>query len=286
MATNKYFMNTQALNEQRLVEDLYVECIAMMGTDSFYIPRNDENTDIIYGEDPLKTFTSNFPIEVYNSDTTNFEGQKEMFSKFGLEIHNDYTVILSRKTFRQRVKQNPLYDRPREGDLIYIRHVSRGGTLFEITWVEPDADFFTLGRKLPYYYKLKLEPFKYSNEVMQTGIDEVDSIPGQDGYNIALQLASGNGDYIIGENVLQPGHQSAIVSNWDNRNLILTVSNISGELLIGGLITGELSNTTYTIVTYDPLQNNTVREAFDNKFITVEGDSYIDVSENNPFNSL
>lgn len=286
MPTNRYFNNTQSLVEQRLIEDLWVESIQITGTDAFYIIRNDENTDFIYGEDPLKTFTSNFPIEIYNSDTTDFEGMKELFSKFGEEIHNDYTILLSRKTFKQRVKQNPLYDRPREGDLVFIPHVSRGGTLFEITWIEPDADFFTLGRKLPYYYKMKLEPFKYSNEVLQTGILEVDTISGE-AYNIELQLSDGIGDYIMGEYVFQGSDfvsstQKAIVYNWDTNASVLSVTNTIGLFTVGQPIIGESSDSVYTLVSFDPMQNNTVREAFNNELITNEGVSYIDDSETNP----
>ena len=66
MPTNHYFNNYGAINEQRLVEDIIVESIKIMGTDAYYLPNNnDEARDLLYGEDPLKTFTSAFPIEIY-----------------------------------------------------------------------------------------------------------------------------------------------------------------------------------------------------------------------------
>ena len=55
MATNHYLNNYAAQNEQRLLEDLIVESIKIMGFDAYYIPIfNPEDRDILYGEDPLK----------------------------------------------------------------------------------------------------------------------------------------------------------------------------------------------------------------------------------------
>jgi len=117
---NKYFSGVSYQNnpEAKLIEDIFVECIKITGTDAYYILRDDSNTDPIYGEDPLKTFTTAFPIEIYNSDTSDFQGQKEIFSKFGIEIETEYTVIMSRRSFLQQVEYNPNYQRPREGDLL------------------------------------------------------------------------------------------------------------------------------------------------------------------------
>ena len=100
MPLNKYFNNYDAkYTEERLIESLIVEAIKIMGIDTFYLPNtNDIARDIIYGEDPLKTFTSAYPIEIYPENVMNYGGQQEFFSKFGLEIRANLTVLLSRQT--------------------------------------------------------------------------------------------------------------------------------------------------------------------------------------------
>ena len=174
MSTNHYFNNYGAKNEQRLVEDLIVESIKLMGTDVYYLPNeNDQARDLIYGEDPLKIFTSAFPIEIYPSNVTDYGGEKEFFSKFGLEIKNQITVIMSKRSFTQRVPQNT-FTRPREGDLIYIPFLNGTGELYEIKFTNQNKDFFMLGRKAPYFYELEMEKFKYSQEVIDTGIYDID----------------------------------------------------------------------------------------------------------------
>lgn len=290
MATNHYFNNAQGnLNEQRLMEDIFVECIQQKGTDAFYIPR-DDSIDPIFGDDPLASFSSYYPVEIYNNDTEDFEGQKEVFSKFGIEMKVEYTVMLARKTFLQRVAQNNNFNRPREGDLLWLPHVRGTGILYEITYCNPENDMMLMGRQQPYYWRLKLEPYKYSHNVMQTGLPEVDAIPGQDAYTISFQLTSANssGQFIINEVVYQgpslPSATSkAYVSYWDNPSLTLNVTNIMGVFATNANVIGSVSNAHYTLLSYDPLQDNLIREPFDNEFFKSEGDGYINFSEENPF---
>lgn len=264
-----------------------METIKIFGTEAFYIPREDEGTDLVYGEDPTKHFDNAFAIEVYNSDTTDYEGQKEMFSKFGIDIKNDYTIILSRKTWKQRVPQNPLYLRPREGDLIYIPHVSLGGTLFEITWVEPDKDMFIGGRKWPYYYEMKLEPFKYSDEMINTGNKDIDEVNNQDSYTLKFFMGAGSGNYDNEEMVYQGTNlvsatAHAMVQNWNLPQSIVSVTNISGLFLANNLVIGATSGASRVLISFDPLEKNLAREVFDNEVIMNEGLHSIDTSETNP----
>ena len=73
MPVNHYFnLYNPKYNDQRLIEDLIVESIKVMGFDAYYLPNNnDAARDLLYGEDPLKKFTAAFPVEVYpsNEDT-------------------------------------------------------------------------------------------------------------------------------------------------------------------------------------------------------------------------
>ena len=103
MATSVYFNNYNSLAEQRVVEDLIVESIKIMGFDAYYLPiENETDRDILYGEDPIKRFSAAFPIEFYLSSSMEYGGEKEFFSKFGLEIKNTVNIILSKRSFSRR----------------------------------------------------------------------------------------------------------------------------------------------------------------------------------------
>ena len=57
MATSVYFNNYGSHAEQRVIEDLIVESIKIMGFDAFYLPNdNDAARDLLFGEDPTKKF--------------------------------------------------------------------------------------------------------------------------------------------------------------------------------------------------------------------------------------
>lgn len=293
MPTNHYFNNYGARNEQRLVEDLIVESIKIMGTDVYYLPNdNDQARDLLYGEDPLKTFVTAFSIEIYPSNIMDYGGEKELFSKFGLEIRNQVTVIMSKRSFSQRIPQNN-FTRPREGDLIYVPFLNGTGELYEIKFTNQNKDFFMLGRKVPYFYELELEKFKYSQEVIDTGIPDIDIVSTQSAYTINLELGSGVGDYILQETVYQStdgtlanASTSAIVQTWNASNNTLSVSNIMGIFGDNNVIIGESSNTQYYLSTYDPMNVTLKHEIYDNKIIENEGENYIDNSTSNAFGSL
>ena len=93
MATNHYFNNYGSLPEQRVIEDLIVESIKIMGFEAYYLPNdNDQARDLLFSEDPVKKFESAFSIEMYLSNSTEYLGEKEFFSKFyEQEIEVKYT---------------------------------------------------------------------------------------------------------------------------------------------------------------------------------------------------
>jgi hypothetical protein len=162
-----------------------------------------------------------------------YGGEREFFSKFGLEIKNNINVIISKRSFSQRVPQNT-FTRPREGDLIYVPFLNGTGELFEIKFVNQTKDFFMLGRKIPYYYELEMEKFKYSQEVIDTGVSDIDNVVSQSGYTIDLDILSGIGNYSQKEIVYQVPDNThanatvvAIVQNWSNTSNVLSVTNIA-----------------------------------------------------------
>ena len=264
-----------------------------MGFDAYYCPIfNEEDRDILYGEDPVKKFSSAFPVEFYLSNTLEYGGEREFFSKFGLEIKNNISVIISKRSFSQRVPQNH-FNRPREGDLIYVPFLNGTGELFEIKFTNQTKDFFMLGRKIPFFYELELEKFKYSQEVIDTGVSDIDNAVTQSGYTIELEVSSGTGNYIQKEIVYQAPDNThanatvvAIVQNWNAPSNTISVTNIAGEFVDGHTIVGATSNARHTLSTFDPLKDSTRNETYDNQHIFEEANTIIDFSEINPFGPI
>lgn len=293
MATSQYFNNYNSHAEQRVVEDLIVESIKIMGFDGMYLPNdNDQARDLLYGEDPVRKFQSSFPVEFYLSSSLEYMGEKEFFSKFGLEIKNNVNVIISKRSFSQRVPQDT-FTRPREGDLIYVPFLNGTGELFEIKFVNQTKDFFTLGRKIPYFYELEMEKFKYSQEVIDTGVPDIDIVVDNSAYTIDFTLTTGSGNFLYKEIVFQSPDNTyanatavATVSDWDAVNRKISVTNISGNFAVGHNITGNTSTAQYNLALYNPLDVNLNNEKYDNLYIDQQANTIIDFSEINPFGSI
>lgn len=238
MATNFYFNNfpaNQITSEQLLVEDLVIESMQLHGMDVFYLPRTSrDQVDYLYGEDTLKEFRTAYPIEMYLENVTGMDGQGDFISKFGLEIQDEIGLLLSRRRFAASV---PL-SRAREGDLIFVPLTQ---SFYEITFVEHENDqamFYTLGRGRGgnvYVYALKLKQFVFSEEIISTGVSQVD-IQAFDAYKrTSLYLAntsifpSGTGSFIPGEVIyniddMDMAYVTAQISNFSLSNIIITNS--------------------------------------------------------------
>ena len=173
MPTNVYF-DTGTKPEQSLYEDLIIEQLRIYGQDVYYIPRKLAGTDNIFGEDIGSSFEDAYLIEMYMETIDGYEGEKELMSKFGLDIQDDATFVVARRRWEQFVSiDNNLIvsSRPNEGDLIYFPKASK---LFEITFVDHDDPFYQV-HNLP-TYKLKCKTFEYGSEAIDTGIAELDAI--------------------------------------------------------------------------------------------------------------
>jgi hypothetical protein len=196
MPTNFYFQsgNTSGTtNEQRLVEDLVIESLKIYGHDVYYLPRQTGNLDGILGEDALQYFDQAYPLEMYLENVQGFEGEGELFTKFGFEFRSSATFVVAKRRWEEGVAQNAtvqLPDRPAEGDLLYF---SKTKTFFVIKYVDFLNPFYQLGKI--YTFKLQCDVFEFSSERIDTGITEIDSITdtsSQDTYRFQLLMQSGD----------------------------------------------------------------------------------------------
>lgn len=174
MAASLYFNNFGASNEQQLIEDLVVESIKIYGNDVFYCPRQVNDLDEIYGEDETSSYESAYFVEMYIKSVDGYEGDGVFLSKFGLQIRDQVTFSIAKRTYNEEVGQYTGEDVPHEGDLIYFTLNPGRPQLYQIKYVSDRAIFFQLGGLQ--VYDLVCEVFEYSNERLNTGIPDIDSI--------------------------------------------------------------------------------------------------------------
>jgi len=210
MPTNVYF-DTGTKPEQALYEDLMIEQLRIYGQDVYYIPRKMAGTDTIWQEDISSSFESSYLIEMYMENIDGYEGEKELMSKFGLDIQDDATFVVARRRWEQFVSVDNniiVSSRPNEGDLIYF---PKGNKLFEITFVDHDDPFYQV-QNLP-TYKLKCKTFEYASEVIDTGIAEIDAIETDNSLDMLshqMTLEDGSGSLIL-ENAVEGAAASYII---------------------------------------------------------------------------
>ena len=245
MPPNVYF-NTGTKPEQRLYENLIIEQLRAFGQDVYYLPRKLVNEDTLFGEDTLSSFNDAYQIEMYLDNIEGFEGQKEMMTRFGLDMQDEATWVVSKRRFEQLIStdQNLIVTtRPNEGDLIYFPLAKK---LFEISFVDQDDPFYQIAN-LP-VFKMRCRTFEYSSEALDTGVSEIDAIETSEsmdalGYQIVLETATESGtNHLITED--------------------------------GAFIVQEEYNI------------DTIDTSSDSEYFETQGDSILDFTERNPFGEV
>ncbi|NBO99037.1 MAG: hypothetical protein EBU90_02745 [Proteobacteria bacterium] len=172
---NPFFLQGSA-GEQGLIQDLINEQLRMYGIDIFYLPRKYLTEKTVIKEVIESVFNESYPIEAYIENYEGYGDNTVMLSKFGIQALNELTITVSKERFENYIvpliKEKPnikLGTRPREGDLVYF---PLGDRLFEVKFVEHEQPFYQLQKT--YVYTLKCELFRYEDEVIDTGISEID----------------------------------------------------------------------------------------------------------------
>lgn len=293
MAVSRYFNNfpseNRFNNEHMLMEDVIAESIQIMGHNVYYIPRESyDSGDIIFGEFANSKFEKAYLIEAYIANVEGFEGQGDFFSKFGLEIRDTSNFVLSRRSF-SRIVPTVLRDRPREGDLVYVPLMHR---MFEIKFIEKKLMFFSVGNRHPYVYEMRCEDFRFSEENINTGIDEVDAVAIDNAYTIKVNVDGGtNQEYEPGEIVFQSSNNyyesayaEAKVKEWYSDENYLLLYDIKGQLTANNDLVGQTTGTVYNLASVaDERSDFVLNDEYDNLALKTEIDAFLDLSEVNPF---
>ena len=293
MATNVFF-NAAVKSEQLLYEDITIESLKMYGQDVYYIPRELVNEDRVFGDDSVSKFSTNYKIEMYIENVEGFDGEGDLFTKFGVEIRDAATFVVARRRWNKMVSYNNndvSYYRPREGDLIYL---PLSQSLFQIMRVETESPFYQLSN-LP-VFKMRCELFEYNDEDFDTGIAEVDDFEqyGTFQYQLTITQDSANAPaFAIGEYVRQAIDSDAGIYmegnlvDYNDSAGILYIAHAGStdgkfrEFADSGTIIG-LTTNAQGIVTAVTNNNEISQNEQNSDFDGFEAD-FLDFSEANPF---
>ena len=277
MPTNVYF-DTGTRPEQHLYEDLMIEQLKIYGQDVFYIPRTLVKEDNLFGEDTLSKFGDAYLIEMYFENVEGYEGEKEIMSKFGLQMNEDVTFVVARRRFEQLVSHDSnliVKTRPNEGDLVYFPKVKK---IFEITFVDHDDPFYQV-HNVP-AFKLKCKTFEYSSEDLDTGITEIDAIETDNSldqlvYQITMEQSSST-TYNEGLE-LEDGTGNIDLETAAGSGTLIGENETGGDQIV--LETGDY-------IIQEAYVTDTIDENAMNDFFDTQDDTIIDFTESNPFGDV
>jgi len=253
MPTNVFF-DTGTTSEQRLYEDLIIEQLKIYGQDVYYLPRKLANKDTIFGEDPASSFDDSYIIEMYVDNTEGYMGENEIIKKFGLELRDDITFVVSKLRWETLISNNTDLQtslRPNEGDLVYFPTTN---AFFEIQFVEHEAPFYQQSA-LP-VYKLSCTKWEYASERLDTGITSIDATEDDlstDTMQFQFALENETGSFVL-------------------------------ESSIGAI--DYLINESFTMATQQPVDTGQAFETAAGTTTSSTADDILDFSERNPFGEV
>ena len=272
MATSVYF-DKGTFGEQNLYEDLIIEQLKVFGHDVYYMPRTLVKEDKLFGEDVLSQFNNAYMIEMYMEEVEGYGGDKELISKFGLEIRDEVNFVVSRRIWEQTVTNDPniiVSTRPNEGDLIYFPRIQK---IFQIDFVDHDDPFFQVDN-LP-VYKLSCSTYEYSHEALDTGVTAIDAIETEASldalfYQITME---------------QPGTLNEWMGLEDGLGYVDLETATESGYLVGETDTynGNMLMETGDYIVNEEYVIDTIDEEAKNEFIETEADLILDFTEKNPF---
>lgn len=290
MATNPYISQTHR-PEQNLYEDILIESIKFYGQDIYYLPRELVEREEIFLDSIQSQFSDAYKVEVYIENTDAFDGEGDLFTKFGIELRDQATFVIARRRWQELIgdRLTEKHFRPREGDVIFLPLTQ---SLFEVKKVETESPFYQLSQ-LP-QFRMQCELFEFSDEDFDTGIEIIDQVEEEHAfqYELTMEVTGDDQHYSPGEDVYQDYTTYRIegeVTYFNAETRLLKIAHTGstdGKLRTWGTdrpVMGNWGALTPVSVTdgineLQPLSQNKVFENFATDFV--------DFSENNPFGDI
>ena len=286
MPTNVFF-NHAVNSEQHLYEDIVVESLRMYGHEVYYLPREIVEEDAILGEDVQSKFGEAYAVEMYLENTDGFEGDGDLMSKFGVQVRDQATFVLSLRTWERFISLDSNLTtslRPNEGDLIYF---PMSGSLFEIKFVEHENPFYQVGKL--FVFKMQCELFEFSGEDFDTGT-VVDLVENEQAYTIEMVVSNTSGEFTIQEVINYSGAATGEVIGWTpgaaDEVRKLTIKDVTRTLAVGDTLVGASSGKTVVIESITDVLTFANDGDAQNKDFEDKADGYLDFSETNPFGEV
>lgn len=286
-----FYIRDNVKSEQNLYEDLVIETLKIYGQDVFYLPRDTVFEDRVFGDEIPATYNSSYRIEMYIDNIEGFDGEGDLFTRFGVEIRDECTFVVSRRRWEQTVGgDNDINsERPREGDLIYL---PLSKSMFQITHVEHEQPFYQLSN-LP-VFKCRAQLFDYNSEDFDTGIEDIQDIEKDHGYTYLLKIqgANINNRKPIVEGTIVTQNQSGVlvtaeVAKYSDSDGTIHAVNLSSSDATFKLFQADSTVTVDSALNVHTLQTvtelNKLSENEQNTDFGTFGDDFLDFSESNPF---
>ena len=290
MARN-FYIRDNVRSEQNLFEDIVIEALKIYGQDVYYLPRDTVFEDRVFGDEIPAKYNSSYKIEMYIDNIEGFDGEGDLFTRFGVEIRDEATFVVSRRRWDQTVGgDNDINsERPREGDLIYL---PLSKSMFQITAVEHEQPFYQLSN-LP-VFKCRAQLFDYNSENFDTGIEEIQDIEEDHGYTYLLKIlgADINNKKPIVDGTIITQNQSGVlvtaeVAKYSDSDGTIHAINLSSSDATFKLFQADSSITVDSAANVHTIQSvselNKLSENEQNTDFGTFGDEFLDFSESNPF---
>ena len=166
--------------EYNLYRGMCNEVAEMYGIDFVFLQRKLENPDDIFGEDGSNKFDESRILTMYIENFQQFEGNGDLFGKFGFTIDDQLILVVGTDIFKNAVGA----DRPFEADLLYPPGSRK---FFKVEHVSRPQGFYQFGAG-EMMFRITTTLFKYSHERFESadgmieGVDEFfDDLDNTDG---------------------------------------------------------------------------------------------------------
>jgi hypothetical protein len=144
--------------EQELLQDLVDDNIAAGGVEVYYMQKEVYNFDEVFRESSLSSFKSGFAIEMMITNIVGFNGDGDLFSKFGMTYNDQATLTVSSRRFQVEGSKYGM-SAPKEEDLLYMPMTK---SFWQIRKVKRDENYYQFGQV--YTWRLEVDLYTPNHE--------------------------------------------------------------------------------------------------------------------------